>query len=344
MTVTIKRVLGACTGCLLWVSAASAANTIWDFPFEGGSFSQANTPVQGFGVGLRIAAPQGFSGTFTTPDALQQGSFTKDFGNGVSLAYADFSQLQAASIDPTLGTYSLSVNSTGGPSIYHFAADFSGVPANAVPQITITSPLADSTTTNPQPTFQWSLTGGAPAAIVTITNPDFTVNENFFGLDSTKTSFTQPTDLPPGTYSFFVELSSAAIPIPIHTTLISGPDLGITPNGTFQFVAEAFENFTVVPEPTTLGLVGLLSPMFLRRRRGRGADRSSSNASAQWLEPMTNTFRPRNRVVHIVLARHISGRRVSTMYNPTCVQPAGVNAGGCQSHGRSRAVRISSSV
>jgi hypothetical protein len=241
--------------CLLWASTASAANTRWDFDFAG------SPAAPSIGVGLHIDPPAGFIGQFTSPDGLSTGIFNNEMDSGAGQSYSSLSQFQTSSTNPNLSTWSL----TTGNSQYQFTPDFSGVTADSIPQIAITSPSAGATTGN-QPTFQWSLSGTPNGEIVQITNADLSVNEIFFGLIPTSTSFTPPAALPPGDYTVFLSWSAAVVNIPVTTTHVSGPVLTITPNGTFQASGEAFESFTVVPEPTGLALAASASLIFLCRR------------------------------------------------------------------------------
>jgi hypothetical protein len=261
MAITIKLLSGALMSSLLGASTAFAANTTWDFSFQGESFSQSNTPVLGVAVGLRIDPPAGFIGQFTSPNGSSTGIFNNDLDSGAGQSFASISQFQTSSATPSQGTWSLNV----GQSVYQFTPDFSGVSANSIPSATITSPIADGTTDD-QPTFQWALSGTPNAEIVQVSNADFSVDDVFFGLLPTLTSFTMPDALPPGTYNFFLSWSAAVVNVPVAVTHVSGPLLTINPNGTFQSSGEAFESFTVVPEPTGLALL-LAAPLILSRRR-----------------------------------------------------------------------------
>jgi hypothetical protein len=58
-----------------------------------------------------------------------------------------------------------------------------------------------------------------------------------------------PSALPPGNYSFYLEVSLPTTDIPIQMTRITGPDLNIVPAGRFSFLSEAYEAFTVAAAP-----------------------------------------------------------------------------------------------
>jgi hypothetical protein len=224
---------------LLLVSAAPAANTTWIFKFGASTFSLGNDTPVGIVGGLALDPPRNSFATYASPDGTS-GFVGNDSAEGVSESFANVAQFEALEGNPA-APWSLAQ----GSSHYTFSPDFSSVDPASVPIVTLNSPLAASTTANP-PTLHWTTTGTTPLTLIQVSDANFNVDEQFV-LPGDFSSFTLPAPLPAGTYSVFISVSSLAVTIPIHTTLVSGPDLAITPEGSFQFADEALSTFTVNP-------------------------------------------------------------------------------------------------
>jgi hypothetical protein len=246
----------------LGISTAFAANTTWGFKFSGSAFALDNTSPTGISTGFIVDPPGPGSANFKSPNGASGFINGGDIGGGVGEGFANMAAYESADSNPN-SPWSLSQ----GTSNYTFSPDFSGIAPGSVPIVTINQPIANSTTANP-PTFLWTTTGTTPITLLQINNADFTVDEQF-NLPGDASSFTLPAPLPAGTYNFFIDVSTAAIPIPVSTTLVSGPDLKISPQGTFQFSSSALESFTVAPEPTSAALASVFSLLLFRIRRIR---------------------------------------------------------------------------
>ena len=178
--------------------------------------------------------------TFQSPNG-NQGFVSNDAADPVSEGFPNLAAFEASDANPAT-PWSLAQ----GTSHYNFSPDFSAIDPNSVPIVTINSPTDASTTANP-PTFHWTTTGTTNIFTgLQISNTNFTVDE-LFNLPGNASSFTLPAPLPAGTYNFFIDVSAAAVTVPVTTTLVSGPDLNIKPQGSFQFASQAIESFSVNP-------------------------------------------------------------------------------------------------
>jgi hypothetical protein len=262
-----QRVTGASLLSLLLASAAQAAPG-WNFNILAQGFNQSNTPSTFFALDLSAMSPSpmppdpGLTGSVTTPDGLSTGSFTPYSGSSTQEFYSSFSNFQ--SIAATGGPWSLTATDNNVTSTYQFSPDFSGIDSTTIPQITISSPLLSSTTSNPQPTFTWSDSGDINDLQIQFTNQDLSINY-IEQLPLTQTNWTVPAALPPGLYTITAQVTSASQDIPLSSTLLTGPDLGLPSTASFYYDAIDQENITIVPEPTGLALA-LAIPLLLRRR------------------------------------------------------------------------------
>ena len=225
---------------LLLASSAHAANTTWIFKFDGTAAAFGNANPAGILATLHIDPPGPSGATFESPNGTQ-GFVSNDSADPVSEGFPNLAAFETADANPAT-PWSLAQ----GSSNYNFSPDFSAIDPNSIPIVTINSPTDASTTANP-PTFHWTTTGTTNIFTgLQISNPTFTVDE-LFNLPGNASSFTLPAPLPAGTYNLLVSVSAAAVTLPVTTTLVSGPDLSIKPQGSFQFASEAIESFSVNP-------------------------------------------------------------------------------------------------
>lgn len=216
--------------------------------------------------GLAVsAAPQYSSatGSYTYPDG-ETGTFKGGVANyqDNSEPYDSFAQLQSA--EDSAGPGSLTVNLNGQTSTYSFKIDLSGIDPASLPQVQITDPAENSDTSN-MPVFQWTDSNlvGLSVEIEDVTTGTGTGQS----VPVTQTSWSPSAPLAPGDYYFGINTSSNYLYVPVDSTLVSGPDVGVDGTATFMDEVSRQVEFTVVPEPSCLALMMLAPAAVWRRRR-----------------------------------------------------------------------------